>query len=130
MAAEYRPRGSVTALAQQYFEYGVWKRAVLRLHPRSLRLRQLAAPALVVLFGVAALLALAGLLVDVLSPVKEALFAAAAAVPLAYAGLLFADSAAIGLRRRTALVWRLPLVFATIHFAWGGFLVSRKRTSL
>ena len=127
LAAKYRPRGSVAALARQYFEYGLYKRAVLRLHPRSLRLRQLAAPALLVLLGVAALLALAGLLVD-LSPAKEALLAAAAAVPLGYAGLLFAGSAAIGLRRRTTLAWRLPLIFATIHVAWGaGFLVSRKR---
>ena len=82
LAAEYRPRGSVAALARQYFEHGIWKRTALRLHPRSLRLRQLAPPALLVLLGVAALLALAGLFVDVLSPAKEALLAAATVVPL------------------------------------------------
>ena len=43
---EYRPRGSLRALARQYFEYGRWKRVMLARHPRSWRLRQLAAPAL------------------------------------------------------------------------------------
>lgn len=43
----YRPRGSLRALARQYYEYGVWKAEVVRRHPRSLKLRQ-AVPALLV----------------------------------------------------------------------------------
>jgi len=39
----YRPRKSRRALAKQYYEYGYWKAQVLRLHPESLRARQLAA---------------------------------------------------------------------------------------
>jgi len=46
----YRPRGSWKALANQYYEYGFWKARVLRLHPESMRVRQviagLAVPAL------------------------------------------------------------------------------------
>jgi succinoglycan biosynthesis protein ExoA len=42
----YRPRGTWTALAKQYYEYGFWKAEVLRKHPDSLRPRQVA-PALV-----------------------------------------------------------------------------------
>jgi len=44
LSVGYRPRGSWTALATQYYEYGYWKAAVLRLHPGSLRLRQLLPP--------------------------------------------------------------------------------------
>ena len=43
----YRPRGSLAQLARQYYDYGWWKRAMLRRHPASLRRRQLAAPLLV-----------------------------------------------------------------------------------
>ena len=42
----YRPRGSLGALARQYFANGWWKRIMLGRHPRSLRWRQCAAPAL------------------------------------------------------------------------------------
>jgi len=41
----YRPRGSWSSLAKQYYEYGFWKAQVLRLHPGSLRSRQLTAAA-------------------------------------------------------------------------------------
>lgn len=37
----YTPRSTWLGLAKQYFEYGYWKAQVLRLHPGSLRLRQL-----------------------------------------------------------------------------------------
>jgi succinoglycan biosynthesis protein ExoA len=44
LAVTYRPRGSFTALAKQYYEYGWWKAEVARMHPRSLKPRQLAPP--------------------------------------------------------------------------------------
>ena len=43
LAVEYRR--AHRALWRQYFDYGYWKRIVLRRHPESLRWRQLAAPA-------------------------------------------------------------------------------------
>jgi len=46
LSVGYRPRGSWKALAKQYYEYGWWKAEVVRRHPESLRLRQVA-PALV-----------------------------------------------------------------------------------
>ncbi len=53
----YRPRGTWSALARQYFEYGWWKAVVARLHPESIRARQagaaLAAPGFAI--GIAAL---------------------------------------------------------------------------
>ncbi len=44
----YFARGSFKALAVQYFRYGRWKAQMLKRHPRSLKLRQLVAPAFVV----------------------------------------------------------------------------------
>jgi len=41
LAVGYKPRGSWKALAEQYFEYGQWKAVVMRLHPDSVRIRQL-----------------------------------------------------------------------------------------
>ena len=40
----YRPRGSLKALARQFWWYGRWKTRVARRHPRSLRPRHLVAP--------------------------------------------------------------------------------------
>ena len=47
LVVDYVPRPDLSGLARQYFAYGSWKRAVLMRHPRSLRSRQLAPPALV-----------------------------------------------------------------------------------
>ena len=47
LSVRYRPRSTPQALWRQYFDYGRYKRLVLRRFPGSLRVRQLAAPALV-----------------------------------------------------------------------------------
>jgi len=52
LVVRYRPRGSLRSLASQYFQYGQWKREVLRRHPRSLKARQAVAP--LTLVGVSA----------------------------------------------------------------------------
>ncbi len=43
----YFARPTIKELARQYFRYGTWKAQMIKLHPRSLRLRQLVAPAFV-----------------------------------------------------------------------------------
>ena len=48
LAVDYKPRSSWAELARQYYDYGVWKRVVISIHPRSTQPRQLAAPVLVV----------------------------------------------------------------------------------
>jgi glycosyltransferase involved in cell wall biosynthesis len=48
LRVEYRPRGSLTALAKQYREYGKAKRAFVRRHSGELRWRQALPPILVV----------------------------------------------------------------------------------
>ena len=118
----YRPRGSLGALARQYFANGWWKRIMLGRHPRSLRWRQCAAPALALGLAGSAGLAAAG-------PVG-----AGAVLPAAYLLALVAGAAVVGLRRRSAAAAWLPPVLATMHLAWAaGFwcaTASRCRETL
>ena len=127
LAADYRPRGSVGALARQYFGYGQWKRVVLARHPRSWRARHLAPPILLAALAASAVLAAAG----VLAPTASGgawLAPAAAAIPLGYLLVLLAGSAAAGLSRRRPEALLLPLVVATIHLAWAaGFFAGTRR---
>lgn len=109
LVVAYRPRGCLRALARQYFDYGRWKRVMLRRHPRSVRLRQLAAPLLVLGSVVGAVLGGA---------------AGMAVVPLAWLCLLAAGALAAGVRRREPAALILPVVLATMHLSWGiGFFV-------
>ena len=125
LSVRYRPRGTVAALARQYFDYGRWKRVVLRRHPRSLRARQLAAPALVLALIASAALALLGVgLRGAEAVLAGALPWAAAAVPLAWVGALACVAAArvLGGHGRAALA--MPMALAVMHLAWGaGFLM-------
>jgi len=107
LAVDYRPRESLAALAAQYFGYGRWKAIMLRRHPRSLRWRQAAAPALVVGLAGSAALAAAGLV------------GAAAVVPVAYRAGLAGGSLDAGLRRRDPAALILPAALAAMHLAWG-----------
>lgn len=110
----YFARATFGALARQYFRYGLWKALMVKLHPRSIKLRQLAAPLFV--------LSLAGLtlLGWWLAPARWVL----AAVLAAYTLLAFVS--ALQLLRRDRDVRLLPLIpvgFLLIHLGWGiGFL--------
>lgn len=117
----YLTRPSFGQVARQYHDYGFWKRRMLRLHPRSLRPRQLVAPAFVLgllLAAGAAIAAAAGLLPA----------AAAWALPgLAglYAAAALGVSASLAARHGARHLLRLPAVLATMHLAWGwGFLAA------
>ena len=117
LAAFYKPRSSLGSLARQYFEYGRWKRVVLTRHPASAKVRQLAAPLLVL-----ALIASTSLDLFVAST------PAPAAVPLAYLGVLAVGSLVVGVRRRTWAAVLLPLVLATMHICWGvGFFLPPRQ---
>lgn len=106
----YRPRGTVRGLARQYLEYGRWRRVTIRLHPGSLRLRQLAAPALV-------LALVAGAVVGVVLTWWPLV------VLLVAWGLLLA---AAGVAAGPRLAPGVALAVAVMHLAWGvGFLTSR-----
>ena len=132
LVVDYRPRGSLRTLARQYFDYGRWKRVVLKRHPRSWRFRQLAAPLLLLALALSAALALAGgtiaagcLAPAVAATAGGALLGVAAALPLGYLLLLLGGSAAVGLRRRRPEAALLPALLATIHIAWAlGFFAG------
>ena len=107
----YRPRGSLKALASQYFQYGTWKREFSRRHPGSLRWRQLAPP-----LTVAAL---------VLSLFVAIWWRPAVLVPVTYVLALIVIGLAQFPRIGTPALG-VPLALATMHLAWGsGFLIGR-----
>ena len=121
MQVTYRPRHSLRALGRQYHDYGRWRREVSRRHPETLSPRYLAAP--VAVTGVAAGLALA--LAGAVSG-RTGLVAAGLSAPVGYLVLNLAasvHSAVTSPRLDPRAAVQLPLVYATMHGAWGlGFL--------
>ena len=118
LVVDYIPRADYAGLAGQYFSYGTWKRKMLMRHPRSLRARQLAAPALV-----AGLAASAAALAHRRSrgAVVPATYAAACAIAAARLGRALPDW-----RDRA----RAAAAFAVMHICWGaGFLAGRTRAA-
>lgn len=118
----YRPRQSVGGLARQYLDYGRWKREVLRRHPRSVRPRQLAAPALVVgLAGSAGLGFLGRRNAALVVPAIYLVGVVAAAVSTA----LSVDEEARGSTDRAGTAARLVAIYPAMHLSWGvGFLLG------
>ena len=110
LSVRYRPRSSPTSLAKQYFQYGQWKREVLRRHPQSVKPRQLVAPA--TLLGIAA--GLAGAATG-----RRWMLVA----PAVYAAAVATASAADASSPSEAA--RLAGVYPTMHMSWGaGFLAG------
>lgn len=115
LRVSYRPRGSLRALAAQYYQYGQWRRVVARRHPGSLQWRQMAAPIMVVACAAGVVVALAG--------------GPWGLVPVGlYACSVAAAAAIVGRRQPLGVALRLPAVFASMHVAWGlGFVTSPRR---
>lgn len=112
LRVSYRPRSNSRALARQYFHYGRWRRVVMRRHSGTVSPRYLAAPAMLVAVT-------GGTVVGVLvHPVGLVL-------PLGYAAALVAGAALTGRGLPPRAMAMLPVVYATMHLAWGaGFLTS------
>lgn len=113
VSSTYYGRSSLWALAKQYFSYGQAKVVVLSRHPRRTRLRQLAPACLVLgIFGTAIAAAFGGLML----------------LPLAvlagiYVGVSVGFSLGLAWQHGWQHALRLPITFATMHFAYGlGFL--------
>lgn len=108
LRVEYTPRGDLGALARQYYEYGRAKRHFARTHRRSLRWRQLAAPALVALLAASLILSL--------------WYPAVLLLHMTYGlGLLGAGLAL------DANPLRVAAALATMHMSWGiGFLAGKR----
>ena len=114
LRVRYRPRSSLRTLARQYFEYGQWKREVLRRHPRSVKVRQLIPPAAVAANATATVLAVAH---------RPRWLV----IPGVYAAAAVGAAVVAGRGKEAGVTARLPAVFAVMHHAWGaGFLLSRR----
>ncbi len=134
----YVPRDGFASLARQYFAYGAWKRTVLLLHPRSLRLRQLAAPALVAGLAASAVGLARGRAAGLAAPVAYTCASALAAARLEPAPLpemrgQAEHHAAAAARLEPARLsacdrLRAAAAFAVMHLCWGaGFLAGPAR---
>lgn len=109
----YRPRSSVRALAKQYFEYGRWRREVMRTHPGTINLRYLAPP---VTLAISTVGFFAGMLFS-------SIFLIA---PIGYLVGVVVSGVIVGKSFATKLI--MPIVLLTMHMSWGlGFLTSSKR---
>lgn len=113
LSVRYRPRSSLRTLARQYFEYGVWKAEVLRLHPESVRARQLAPVALLFFLSAAV----------VCAPRRPV----ALAVPGVYL-LMISRTVIDGLKLRDGA--SSAFVLPTMHLSWGIGFTCRMLTSI
>ena len=112
LVVTYRPRSSLKALAKQYFQYGTWRRAVVRNHRGTVNYRYLAPPTALVLIIISILLS------ALVSP-------AFISLTLAYLFVVILGSLFIGKSWLERLI--LPVVILTMHLVWGaGFLLSPK----
>jgi glycosyltransferase involved in cell wall biosynthesis len=116
----YRPRPNFGKLARQYFDYGRWRRVVMRTHSGTASLRYLAPP-------LAVLAVILGTLLGVVSLFTVPWLAIGFAAPVGYLLGIGLGSLRESRGQATGVRLRLPLVLATMHFSWGwGFLTSPK----
>jgi hypothetical protein len=115
LGARYVPRDNLKELALQYGRCGFYRAKTSRRHPRSMRRSHLLAPA-VVLAAAAA----------VLAPHPLRSFARVGIA--AYGIAVLSASAQVAPRGNAGDAVGLPLVFVTMHLAWGvGFLTGCAR---
>jgi glycosyltransferase involved in cell wall biosynthesis len=119
----YRPRGSLRRLFRQYYEYGLWKPAVMLKHGRVVSARSLA-PVLFV--GSLAVLAVLG----PFSPLARVLLVLELAA-YAVGALVFGVRAIRARRESLGLLPRVITSFAVFHGAYGlGMAVGWLRAAL
>jgi glycosyltransferase involved in cell wall biosynthesis len=117
----YRPRSSLRKLAKQYFQYGTWRREVMREHPETIKrktaLRYFAPPT--ALLGI-----LVGLISGAVGLIYNNFLVLGFLAPGTY--LIFTIISSIFLVKKAKLsAVFLPLVLATMHISWGsGFLIG------
>ena len=117
--SSYYGRSTLRDLWHQYFQYGFWKLEMIQMHPRSVRLRHLAAPLFVFCLFATGLLNLVhrGFLNLFLLAISSYLLAS------------LLSSLLIARRKGWRYFPLLPVAFAVMHFGWGlGFLWRLVRT--
>ncbi len=115
----YFARSTIKDLAIQYFRYGSWKAQMVKLHPRSIRWRQLVAPAFVSSL----------ILLTALGPWWTPALWALLAIVGSYTALAFYFSFKLSQRGGAfSLIPLISLAFLAIHTAWGSsFLLGLLR---
>jgi glycosyltransferase involved in cell wall biosynthesis len=117
----YRPRSSLQKLAKQYFQYGTWRREVMREHPETIKrktaLRYFAPPTALV--GI-----LVGLLSGTVGLINKNFLVVGLLAPGTYLIFTIISSMFLAKKAKLSAVF-LPLVLATMHISWGsGFLIG------
>ena len=107
----YIARESISKLSAQYRRYGKWKARMIRLHPRSIRIRHLVAPSFV-----ASIILLAAL--GLWKAEAWFVFAAELVVYLVLA-TVFAVQATSKARETASVLFVLPIIFLVTHISWG-----------
>lgn len=108
---DYFARATLTKLASQYFRYGAWKARMIRASPRSLKWRQLVAPAFVSSIVVLAAIGFWRSSAWRMLALELATYLTSA--------LAFGYQATRKSREKFSVMLTMPLVFFTIHFSWG-----------
>jgi glycosyltransferase involved in cell wall biosynthesis len=117
---DYFARSTFKGLASQYIRYGFWKARMLRLHPRSVKLRHLVAPCFV-------LSILLLLLIGMFWPPAFLVLAAELGLYL-FVALACSIQIAWGTHGGIGMFLLLPIAFLTIHISWGAsFLMALLR---
>jgi succinoglycan biosynthesis protein ExoA len=108
---DYFARATLGKLASQYLRYGAWKARMIRQRPRSMKWRQLVAPAFVssIVFLTA---------IGFWRAIAWKVLALELAIYLT-AATAFAYHATRRKREKFPVMLTLPLAFFTIHFSWG-----------
>ena len=110
-SCDYFARPTLSQLSQQYRRYGYWKAQMVKLHPRSIKLRHMVAPAFVasIIF-----LMLAGFFL------RSAWVVLSLELLLYFLlGFYFGLKVALKSSRGIAMMLVMPIVFFTIHVSWG-----------
>ena len=114
LVASYKPRSTLKELMKQYYEYGKWRRHVVRNHPKSIKLRQLVPPLNALLFSMGIVLGFFWM-------------------PLfSFPALYTAGTVCVttGKSKSAKDFFYLLIIFPTIHFSWSaGFLKGVKKLS-
>ncbi len=113
---DYFARTSLEGLATQYVRYGGWKARMLRLHPRSAKLRHLVAPCFV----------LSVVLLVLMGMVWPPAFVVLAVELGLYLSIALACSFQIAFSTRggVGIFVLLPIAFLTIHVSWGASFLT------
>lgn len=119
--SRYYSRSTLKGLWRQYFQYGYWKVRVMQKHWRQMRLRQFAPSLFVTVLMTSA----------VLAPWLSVARGSLALVTGSYVCCALLASCIAGWRPGPRVVVLLPVVYGTLHLAYGtGFLVGCLRFSL